>query len=501
VTDPTVVIGAGPAGLSAAWQLAKRGVPVEVIERDAMVGGLAKTLCRRQGLCYDYGPHTFHIRETEASRRVVTETLSLLGDRHHVLDRGTRIFLEGKYFTYPPRFSEVLRKVSLGLGARIGWDYLYASLRYAFSPAGREDSFEEWGVRNLGRTLYDTFFGLYSEKVWGVPMSQISSRQAQRVAKLNLKNIILRMFAFKADPETYFIRYLYPHGGIGNLYNRMAKEVQALGGTIHLNATAARIETDGQKVHRVVCEQEGEERSIPCDNLVTSIPLAAVAPMVTPQLSSTSLAAAAKLLYRSLILIYLVVDRPRVTDYHWCYLIEPEFACNRFSEQKNVSPEMLPEEQTLLCVEASCMYQDGRWQAPDEDLAQMAIEDLAKMGILNPEDVAEHFVARIHHAYPIYRLEFEQVLHTLLNELHQVQGFYTIGRHGLFVNNSMDDNVEMGIRVAAHIADGSSRDAWWWQVLTWTQLDNIAVQPCLDPSLVRPSDIRLEKLETYRHEA
>ncbi|MBN1815103.1 MAG: FAD-dependent oxidoreductase, partial [Anaerolineae bacterium] len=202
MSDPVVVIGAGPAGMTAGWQLAKRGVPVVVIEQDDQVGGMAKTICRRPGLCYDYGPHTFHIRETETSRRVVSEVLSLLGDQYRVLDRGTRIFLEGQYFTYPPQISEVLRKVSLGLGARIVLDFLYASLRYALDPARQEDSFEDWGARNLGRTLYDTFFGIYSEKVWGVSMSQISSRQAQRVAKLNLKNIILRMLKFKADPET-----------------------------------------------------------------------------------------------------------------------------------------------------------------------------------------------------------------------------------------------------------------------------------------------------------
>ena len=193
MVEPVVVIGAGPAGISAAWQLAKRGIPVEVIEQDSMVGGLAKTISHRAGLRYDYGPHTFHIRETESSRRVVSEVQSLLNGQYLILDRGTRLFLKDKYFVYPPEMSEVVRNVSLGFGLRIGWDYMYAALRYALNPAKQEDSFEDWGVRNLGRTLYDTFFGLYSEKVWGISMSQVSSRQAQRVAKLNLKNIILRM--------------------------------------------------------------------------------------------------------------------------------------------------------------------------------------------------------------------------------------------------------------------------------------------------------------------
>lgn len=474
MVEPVVVIGAGPAGISAAWQLAKRGIPVEVIEQDSVVGGLAKTISHRAGLRYDYGPHTFHIRETESSRRVVSEVQSLLNGQYRVLDRGTRLYLKGKSFVYPPEMSDVVRKVSLGLGLRIGWDYLYASLRYALNPAKQENSFEDWGVRNLGRTLYDTFFGIYSEKVWGISMSQVSSRQAQRVAKLNLKNIILRMFKFKADPEAYFIQYFYPRDGIGNLYQRMAEEVQASGGMVHVNATATRIETDGQKVRAVTCEQAGKERVIFCRGLVSTLPLSVVTPMFAQVLSPTTLEMAEILDYCSLILVYLVINCPRVTDYHWCYLIEPKFKCNRFSEQKNVSPDLLPEGKTVLCAEISCRYEDNLWRATDADLGRMAVNDLIQMGILRPENVEEHFVTRIRYAYPIYRLGFERVLYALLGELHQVQNFYTIGRHGLFMNNSMDDNVEMGMRLAAHVAEREAREIWWQSVLRWTQLEGVA---------------------------
>ncbi len=473
MVEPIVVIGGGPAGISAAWQLAKRGIPVAVIERDSVVGGLAKTISHRDGMQYDYGPHTFHIRETESSRRVVSEVQSLLNGEYRVLDRGTRLFLERKYFVYPPEVSEVVRKVGLGLGLRIARDYLSAALRYTLNPAKQEDSFEDWGVRNLGRTLYDTFFGLYSEKVWGISMSRVSSRQAQRVAKLNLKNLILRMLKFKADPETYFIQYFYPHGGIGTLYQRMAGEVKATGGKVHLNARATRIEIHEHKVRAVVYEHEGREHIVPCQGMVSTLPLSVVTPMLTPGLAPATLEMAEKLDYCSLILVYLVVNCPRVTDYHWCYLIEPQFQSNRFAEQKNVSPDLLPEDKTVLCVEISCRYKDALWRAADSDLGRLAVNDLIKMGILRQEDVEEHFVTRVRRAYPIYRLGFERVLYALLNELHQVRNFYTIGRHGLFMNNSMDDNVEMGMRLAEHIAEGELRETWWRSVLKWTQLAGV----------------------------
>jgi protoporphyrinogen oxidase len=488
MSEPIVVIGAGPAGMSAAWQLARRGIDVHVIEKDTAVGGMSKTVCRAPGFCYDYGPHTFHIRETETSREVVAEVLSLLGDEYRVLERGTRLYLNGQYLTYPPQFKTILRKVRLGMGARIVADYAYASLRYALSPAQEEDSFEDWGVRNLGRTLYDTFFGLYSEKVWGIPMSQVSSRQAQRVAKLNLRNIVLRMLKVKADPETYFIQYLYPNDGIGELYRRMADVVRARGGAVHLNATAVRVLVHEGRVHALEYERDGREHMLPCRGLISTMPLADLVPSIattqtsagqmrtSPAMSVTSesLDAASLLGYRSLVLVLLAVNRPRVTDYHWCYLIEPQFECCRFSEQKNVNPDMLPPDRTVLCVEASCQYGDERWRASDADLVEMAIADLERMGILDRQDVYEHWVARIQHAYPIYRLGFERVLYRLLGDLTRIDNLYTIGRHGLFVNNSMDDNVAMGMRVAAHIADHEPREAWWRDVLRWTQLESLA---------------------------
>jgi protoporphyrinogen oxidase len=304
-------------------------------------------------------------------------------------------------------------------------------------------------------------------------MSQVSSRQAQRVAKLNLRNIVLRMLKFRADPETYFIKYFYPYGGIGRLYDRMAEEVRSSGGMVHLNARATRVETVGPRVSAVIYEQDGLEHSISCSSVISTLPLVEVAAMITPALPPAELEAAEKLDYRSLAMVYLLINRPHLTDYHWCYLIEPRFKCSRFSEQKNISPELLPQNQTVLCVEVSCGYDDERWQAADEDLARMAMEDLAQMGILQPEDVEEYSVVRVRRAYPIYRLGFERVLHKVLSGLHRLENFYTIGRHGLFMNNSMDDNVEMGMRVAAQIAEGKARETWWQDVLTWTQLTGV----------------------------
>ena len=199
--SPVVILGAGPAGISAGWRLAERGAPTTVLERDSLVGGMGKTL-QLGDYGVDFGPHTFHIRETPESKEILTTITPFFGENPLTLVRGTRVLLRGKEYVYPLEILQVLFGVNPMLSALILFDYSMATIKSFFAPAKKEDSFEEWGVRNLGRTLYDLCFGIYSARVWGLPTSQISSKQAQRVAKLNLKNIILRTLGIKADPAT-----------------------------------------------------------------------------------------------------------------------------------------------------------------------------------------------------------------------------------------------------------------------------------------------------------
>src|SRR3989454_4907102 len=239
--DPIVVLGAGPAGMAAAWRLSELGEKVVVLERDSAVGGMGKTITVGK-YAVDYGPHTFHIRETEESRAIHDAISPLFGDDPLILTRGTRVLLRGKEYVYPLELLQVLTGVNPLLSALIIFDYVVATAKSALAPPRNEDSFEEWGVRNLGRTLYDLCFGIYSARVWGLPTSQISSKQAQRVAKLNLRNIVLRTFGIKADPATYFTKYMYPRQGISVLYENMAAKTRSRANCVLLNAAAVRLE-------------------------------------------------------------------------------------------------------------------------------------------------------------------------------------------------------------------------------------------------------------------
>ena len=469
--EPIVVLGAGPAGIAAAWRLSERGFPVTVLEKEGAVGGMGKTI-KVGPYLVDYGPHTFHIRETEESRAIHEAIKPFFGDDPLILSRGTRVLLRGKEYVYPLEMLQVLTGVSPFLSARIVFDYAFASLKSALAPARKEHSFEEWGVRNLGRTLYDLCFGIYSERVWGLPTSQISSKQAQRVAKLNLKNVVLRSLGIKADPATYFTKYMYPRQGISVLFENMAAEVRKNDNCIFLNAAVTRLERDGDRIARVVFSRNGREETIACAGVLSTLPLPFLVNMIRPGLPPEVAQHAARLRYRSLKLIYIALKRPQLTDYHWVYLLDSQYRVNRMSEQKNVSAAMVPADRTILCIELSCWRDEPIWTAPDEEVYRIALRDLLQMGYgVTEEEVEDYFVTDIATAYPVYELNFEDHLIPVLEGVHAVPNLLTLGRHGLFLNNSMDDNVLLGMKVADEIAvKGFDSQGWLSESLAFMNL-------------------------------
>ena len=466
-----VILGAGPAGISAAWRLTKLGYPVTVLERDGAVGGMGRTI-KVGDYSVDFGPHTFHIRDTPESKEILKTITPFFGDNPLTLTRGTRVLLRGKEYVYPLEMLQVLFGVNPLLSALILFDYSMATVKSFVAPATKEDSFEEWGVRNLGRTLYDLCFGIYSARVWGLPTSQISSKQAQRVAKLNLKNIILRTLGIKADPATYFTKYFYPRQGISQLYEGMSRDVIAAGNTVLLNSPAVRLERTADQVSRVAYLADGVEKTIDCDILLSTLPLPALVNTVTPALPQSVIDHAGRLRYRSLKLIYIALKRPQLTNYHWIYLLDDDYRVNRMSEQKNVSPDMVPKDRTILCIELSLWKDEPLWTASDEEIYKIALVDLMKMGYgVTESEVDSYYVTDIPTAYPVYELNFEDHLIPVLEGVHQMRNLMTLGRHGLFLNNSMDDNVGLGFQIADHIErQGADGRVWVAEMLEFMKL-------------------------------
>jgi protoporphyrinogen oxidase len=229
---------------------------------------------------------------------------------------------------------------------------------------------------------------------------------------------------------------------------------------------------DGDRIARVVYRQNGREATIACSGVLSTLPLPQLVGMLTPGLPPTVADHAAKLRYRSLKLIYIALKRDRLTDYHWVYLLDGQFRVNRMSEQKNVSGEMVPSGRTVLCIELSLWRDEPLWQASNEEIYRIALADLLKMGYgVTESEVEDYHVTDIPTAYPVYELNFEDHLIPVLEGVHAVPNLLTVGRHGLFLNNSMDDNVLLGMKVADRIAAGGfDSQAWLSEMLAFMNL-------------------------------
>jgi protoporphyrinogen oxidase len=212
-----------------------------------------------------------------------------------------------------------------------------------------------------------------------------------------------------------------------------------------------------------VVRHGAEERTVDADVVLSTLPLPALVDMTTPALPPSVAAHAQQLRYRSLKLIYIVLKRALLTDFHWVYLLDEQFRVNRVSEQKNVSPHMVPDDRTVLCVELSLWKDEALWQASDEEIYRLALGDIMKMGYgITESEVEQYFVTDIPTAYPVYELNFEEHLIPALEGVHAMSNVLTLGRHGLFLNNSMDDNVLLGMKVANHLDAHAGPDSKRW---------------------------------------
>jgi protoporphyrinogen oxidase len=252
----------------------------------------------------------------------------------------------------------------------------------------------------------------------------------------------------------------------------MAAEFRSTGNCLLLDSPVVRLERDGDRIARVVVTNGGRETAIDCDGVVSTLPLPQLIKLITPALPARVAEHAARLRYRSLKLIYIALKRPRLTDYHWVYLLDTKFRVNRMSEQKNVSAEMVPADRTVLCIELSCWRDEPIWKASDEEIYRLALKDVMQMGYgVREDEVEDYYIADIATAYPVYELDFERYLIPVLEGVHAVPNLLTIGRHGLFLNNSMDDNVLLGMKVASHIAEGGfNSQAWLSEMLAFMSL-------------------------------
>lgn len=453
----TVVLGAGLAGLSAAWTLAKEGKPVVVLEKQDHVGGMAASW-QVGPYTLDHGPHRFHTRD----RELLEHFYEILDSEVVIRNRRSRIYLEGKYFDYPLKALNVVKGLPTGLLVRALADYVWIRMRQWVRPIP-DTHFENWVIKRFGRTLYDLFFGTYTSKAWRMPCTEISADwAAQRISQANLWDTIVKTLNPPREGEVRSLvsEFWYPaRGGIGRLTEKYAEKIRRLGGEILLGAPATRIEIEGNRVARVAATVDGAERVFEVEAVINTAPLPAVLAAFRPAIAAEVRDAISRLKYIGIVFVYLEVHRPSVVPDHWVYLPSQDLTIHRISEFKNFCDTAAPGDSTVVCCEITCRPGDERWNLSLAEAARIAEADLVRIGLLKPGEARGLDLAKLPHAYPVYDLQYKANLEVLRAAAAHLVNFYTTGRQGLYRYNNMDHSISMGRRMASTVARGGDHAA------------------------------------------
>lgn len=466
-----VVLGAGPAGLSAAHHLVERGYRVDVVDREERVGGLGGSF-RWTDFILDYGPHAFHVKQSP-SMDLVRQLFSDTPEDLIFQNRDELLYLHRKYFRYPMQFYELIRKMNPFFSARLVFDFLMSSLIYRYI-AVPDDTFESWCIKRFGKSLYQLIFGNYTSKVWGMPPSKISAKfAARKIHRLNLKDIILKLLGGKGEEqETYWKDLVYPRLGSGQLFERLAGAITDRGGTIHLGSQPTEICVHDGRATGVRISGSNGFTEIPCDLLVSSIPLKYLVGALNPRLGDFYVHSQKLLRYRSLIVVHMAFDQPKVLPVHWIYLVDKHFKFNRLTEQKNMSAATATAERSVVSAERGCYVGDELWKSSDEQLFAMAREELEQIPRVDVSRISACHVVRIKDAYPVYDLDFDRNLRAVLTGLSGITNMYSFGRQGMFLQNDMHDSMENGRMLVERIEAGASSAEWYDEMLGYWKLSD-----------------------------
>ena len=469
MSDRIGVLGGGLAGLACAYELAKAGAEVTVLEREPQVGGMATSFVEDgedEYWSYDFGPHRFHTTDEQ----LIAHIKEILAGNHRQAHRLSRIVLFNRFFDYPLQAGNVLRNLPRRVLVRSFADYFWVRFTERTGISHHSDeNFEGWVTKRFGRTLYELFFGRYTGKAWKMPPDQISGDWAsQRISLLSLADTVKKTLLRPAvAPRGLVTEFIYPsRGGIGEIARGYVRELEAMGATIITGAPVTRVLLDGRRVTAV---QYGgsEPGTVEADEFVSTIPITVLARSVRPAAPETVRAAIASLRYVSIIFVYLKLAKAHVSPDSWMYLPEHHLTIHRISEFKNFSPACAPPDKTMVCAEITCRIGDEHWRASDEELIEIATSDLGQIGLIRADEVLGGFVKKIPHAYPVYDLEYKEHLAPVLEFIHTLENIKTGGRQGLFRYNNMDQSIEMGRRMAATIVE--DRDAGHEDVATQSE--------------------------------
>jgi protoporphyrinogen oxidase len=463
--NKAVIVGAGPAGLTAAYELSKKGQRVVVLEADPWyVGGISRTV-EYHGYRFDIGGHRFFSK----SREVEDLWTEILGADMLERPRSSRIFYRGKFYAYPLKPLEALSQLGLTESALCVLSFLKARLK----PVRNPRSLEDWVVNEFGERLFRIFFKTYTEKVWGMSCKEISADwAAQRIKGLTLGGAIKNALLPRRKPvnraqavKTLIDTFRYPRLGPGMMWEACAKKVRALGGEVLLGRTvvACRIDAANSAWTVTARTADGTTEEFRGEHLVSSMPMRQLVAQIEPRLPEAALRSGNSLRYRDFLTIGLILrERNRFTD-NWIYIHDPNVKMGRVQNYKSWSPEMVPDP-NFCCygLEYFCFEGDGLWTMRDADLIALGAKELEQVGLCNATDVVDGCVVRQPKAYPVYDDNYQQHVGVVRRALDaNYRNLHLVGRNGMHKYNNQDHAMMTALLAARNILAGENKyDVW-----------------------------------------
>jgi protoporphyrinogen oxidase len=449
----TVIMGAGPGGLCAAYVLTKAGMPAVVLEKAPFVGGLARTIRTSTDVGefkFDIGGHRWFTKNDELND-IFRE---VIGGELRWVDRVSRIYFDGRYVDYPLKLTNALAAIGPAAAARAMVDYLRTRIDQRLSPrpvASMEDAY----IDQFGPTLYRLFFQRYSEKVWGRPCSEMSGDWvAQRSKGMSLLTAVKdAIIPSNGTVVSLIDKFMYPRNGFGRLSEKMTEAVEAGGNAVRLKAGVERVHRAGDRVAAITVGTANGPERIEGDEFVSSIPLTVLVQIMDPPAPPEVIAAAQSLTFRNIITVNVMLRRRQVTPDTWLYVHDRKILFGRLHEPKNWSPAMVPDNAyTSIVAEYFCSFGDAIWQADDAALVDRTVHHLSDdLHFIDRSEVLGGFCVRAPRAYPSYVLGYDAPLAIVKRFVSSFENLQIIGRYGTFRYNNTDHSIETGLLAAKNI--------------------------------------------------
>ena len=451
-SQTTLVLGAGPAGLTAGYLLGQADRSALVFEADDQVGGIAKTV-ERDGYRFDLGGHRFFTKSIE----VDTLWHEVLGDEFLRRPRMSRIYWNNRYLDYPLRGADVIRKLGPIELARCMASYGRAALR----RNKVDDSLEDWVSNRFGRRLFELFFKSYTEKVWGVPTTEIRAEwAAQRIKGLSFFSAAKAAFFGNKDDKVKSLisEFNYPRFGPGQMWEAMRGAIEEQGGEVRLDSRVESMERTGDRITCVAADGETFESP---EAVISSLPLREVVEMISPAAPQNVLAAARGLRYRDFLTVALVLDGADPFPDNWIYIHEPGVRVGRIQNFRSWSPWMVPDpDKACVGLEYFCFAGDDLWSMDDDALVALAAHELERLRLAPASSVDRGFAIRVPKAYPIYDADYAERVETIRGWLDGIENLQQVGRNGLHRYNNSDHSMLTAMRAVDNLLTGAHHDIW-----------------------------------------